>query len=55
MNTFFIGSEHFASGLSPRAGIRPGAAVLFPLSRRLCAAASGTAQEPPSASPLPSS
>ena len=55
MNTSFIGSEIFASGLSRRAGLRFGAAVLFPVSRRLCVACADTAKEPPSSSPLPAS
>lgn len=55
MKPSFIGSEIFASGLFRRAGSRFGAVVLFPVSRRRYAAASDTAKEPPSSSPLPAS
>ncbi|EHJ48271.1 hypothetical protein DFW101_2266 [Solidesulfovibrio carbinoliphilus subsp. oakridgensis] len=54
MNTPFIRSRTFAS--RPLANLCGSLAValLFPCSRRLCAATSGAAKEPPSPSPLPS-
>uniref|UniRef100_I2PWH2 Uncharacterized protein n=1 Tax=Desulfovibrio sp. U5L TaxID=596152 RepID=I2PWH2_9BACT len=55
MNTPFIRSEKFASRLSAHVCGSLAVALLFPCSRRLCAATSGAAKEPPSPSPLPSS
>jgi len=57
MNTSFIRFTHFASRLFFRATGLLTASLLFPCSRRLCAATVTTAagQEPPSPTPLPSS
>ncbi|WP_158304266.1 MULTISPECIES: hypothetical protein [Solidesulfovibrio] len=56
MNTPFIGFRHIAFRHSlGRFGIRSATAALFPVSRRRCAVATGTAQDPPPAIPRPAS
>lgn len=55
MNDPFIRSEQFASRFLARASGHPAVALLFPCSRRLCAASVGAAAEPPSPIRLPAS
>ena len=56
MNTPFIGFRHIAFRHSlGRASVRTALAALFPVSRRRCTVATGTALDPPPAIPRPAS